>query len=60
MNQMISKIKSKMLIKTAEAELLHNNFDGMKLSLFTGRNIVIKLKNLPSPYIFTLQKPTSM
>ena len=35
MNQMISKIKSKMLIKTAEAELLHNNFDGMKLSLFT-------------------------
>ena len=35
MNQMISKIKSKMLIKTAEAELLQNNFDGMKLSLFT-------------------------
>ena len=35
MNQMLSKIKSKMLIKTAEAELLQNNFDGMKLSLFT-------------------------
>ena len=35
MTQLIEELKDKLLIKTEEASLLHNNFDGLQLSMFT-------------------------
>ena len=34
MTQLIDELKEKLLIKTEEASLLHNNFDGLQLSMF--------------------------
>jgi hypothetical protein len=34
MKQLINTLKKKLFIKEEEAELLHNNFDGLRLSLF--------------------------
>ncbi len=51
MKQLINTLKKKLFIKEEEAELLHNNFDGLNLSLFN--NAMKNNKALPGGRRYT-------